>query len=83
MRLAMAGFMKDMLREMAKDVKTSNRDDEGASAAEVTSFVAKAKRGTVSNSDIFKFAKLFSDDLTLDNMGRTQLVNHRGRGMRG
>mmetsp|Transcript_14951 Transcript_14951/g.30031 ORF Transcript_14951/g.30031 Transcript_14951/m.30031 type:complete len:970 (-) Transcript_14951:227-3136(-) len=73
MRLAMAGFMKDMLREMAKDVKT-HKDDEGHSAREVTNFVAKAKRGSVDNDDIFKFAKLFKDDLTLDNLSRTQLV---------
>ena len=50
--------MKDMLREMAKDVKT-HKDDKGGSAAEVTSFVEKARRGSVANEDIFKFAKLF------------------------
>jgi hypothetical protein len=49
--------MKDMLREMAKDVKSASASE--ASAAEVTSFVAKAKRGSVANEDIFKFAKLF------------------------
>ena len=29
----------------------------------------------VSNSEILKFCKLFSDDITLDNVGRLQLVN--------
>jgi hypothetical protein len=71
MRLAMAGFMKDMLREMAKDVAKKGTE---ASAAEVTSFVEKAKLGNMVNEDIFKFAKVFRDDLTLDNMSRTQLV---------
>jgi len=46
-----------MLREMAKDVKSATSSE--ASAAEVTSFMAKAKRGSVANEDIFKFAKLF------------------------
>ena len=49
--------MKDMLREMAKDVKSATSSE--ASASEVTSFMAKAKRGSVANEDIFKFAKLF------------------------
>jgi len=73
MRVNMAGFMKDMLREMAKDVKTQS-DDEGASAKQLTTFVEKARHGTVKNEDIVKFAKMFHDDLTLDNMGRAQLV---------
>lgn len=75
MRLAMAGFMKDMLREMAKDVaKKGDGSTHTHSAAEVTSFVDKAKLGDMVNEDIFKFAKVFKDDLTLDNMSRTQLV---------
>ena len=49
--------MKDMLREMANDVKSATSSE--ASASEVTSFMAKAKRGSVANEDIFKFAKLF------------------------
>ena len=56
-----------MLTEMAKDVDTK-RDDEGKSAAELKAFVEKARHGAVMNDDIVKFAKLFHDDLTLDNM---------------
>ena len=53
---------------------THHNDDEGHSASAVSSFVEKAKKGDVENEDIFKFAKFFKDDLTLDNMSRTQLV---------
>jgi ribosomal protein S11 len=57
-----------------RDQVTHHNDDEGHSASAVSSFVEKAKKGDVENEDIFKFAKFFKDDLTLDNMSRTQLV---------
>lgn len=73
MRLAMAGFMKDMLHELATDVKV-RKDDEGRSAAELSNFMEKVKMGQVETQDILKFARYFRDDLTLETMSRTQLV---------
>ena len=51
-----------------------NAPPEGASAKQLTTFVEKARHGTVKNEDIVKFAKMFHDDLTLDNMGRAQVM---------
>jgi len=73
MRLAMAGFMKDMLRELTTDIK-ARKDDEGRSASELSHFMDKLKMGQVETQDILKFARYFRDDLTLETMSRTQLV---------
>jgi len=42
-----------------------------------TQFMKRVQLGDarVTNTEILKFCKLFSDDITLDNVGRLQLVN--------
>jgi hypothetical protein len=48
-----------------------------AEAAEFQQFMKRLQLGDarVSNGQIIKFCKLFTDDITLDNVGRLQLVN--------
>ena len=48
-----------------------------ATAAEFSQFMKRVQMGDarVTNAEILKFCKLFSDDITLDNVGRLQLVN--------
>jgi len=56
---------------------SSPDDDKGVvGAEEFLDFLAKARAGEpLSNDAVVRFAKLFEDDLTLDKMGRMQLVS--------
>ena len=80
-RLALAGFLKDTLGEIASKKKgEGGKEGEGGAkespnAALLTEFVEKARAGThISTNDINRFARLFKDELTLDNMSRPQLA---------
>eukprot|EP00578_Thalassiosira_sp_NH16_P023734 CAMPEP_0181085782 /NCGR_PEP_ID=MMETSP1071-20121207/5406_1 /TAXON_ID=35127 /ORGANISM="Thalassiosira sp., Strain NH16" /LENGTH=961 /DNA_ID=CAMNT_0023167593 /DNA_START=75 /DNA_END=2957 /DNA_ORIENTATION=- len=92
MRISMAGFFQDSLRELAKDqkkvaTKNRKRNDENSednssaaakeeSASSFLEFLKKARTGQPIPPDIIiNFSKYFEDDLTLDNMGRMQLIN--------
>jgi len=77
-RLALAGFLKDTLGEIASKKKGGKEGEggkESPNAALLTEFVEKARAGThISTVDINRFARLFKDELTLDNMSRPQLA---------
>ena len=76
-RLALAGFLKDTLGEIATKRKDGKGEEakESPNAALLTEFVEKARAGThISTVDINRFARLFKDELTLDNMSRPQLA---------
>ncbi|TFJ85538.1 hypothetical protein NSK_003047 [Nannochloropsis salina CCMP1776] len=76
-RLALAGFLKDTLGEIASKKKGQGEGEgkESPNAALLTEFVEKARAGThISTNDINRFARLFKDELTLDNMSRPQLA---------
>lgn len=84
MRLAIASFMQDTLKEMAtKKEKTmrvkdnSDSDKESSSgAAEVIEFIEKARMGQpIPNDVVIRMAGLFQDELTLANISRPQLVS--------
>ncbi|CAN0385021.1 unnamed protein product, partial [Phaeothamnion confervicola] len=76
MRLAMAGFLQDTLKEMAANKKTRmGAEGEEASGQELQQFIEKARVGRIANEDITRFARLFKDELTLDNISRAQLVS--------
>ena len=76
----MAGFMKEMVDEMAKsrkkkelDMKTSADDPSlGKSDADtLISVIEDLKEGKVTDDDQFvRVARIFGDDLTLDNISR-------------
>lgn len=72
-KLELARFLQDTVAEVAKDI--SRRKGSG-SAKELTEFIKKVRSGeAVENADILRFAQLFNDELTLDNLERVQLVS--------
>lgn len=74
-RIEVARFLQDAVDEMANNLK--KKSDQGGTAAEFTHFMAKVQNGDarVTNEQIVRFSKLFNDDITLDSVGRLQLVN--------
>lgn len=61
--------------DIASDVQTIEKEKE-ASATSFLDFLKKARTGQAIPPDIIiKFSKYFEDNLTLDNMGRMQLIN--------
>ncbi|AQK72492.1 mitochondrial proton/calcium exchanger protein [Zea mays] len=75
-RMEYAKFLQDTAKEMAKEVQTSRSGDIKQTAEDLDEFLNKVRRGErVSNDEILSFAKLFNDELTLDNMSISRLVN--------
>lgn len=75
-RLQVARFLQDTVAEMAGDMTRDRRGDTQTSAAELYDFMQRVRAGEqVATSDLLKFAKLFNDELTLDNLERVQLVS--------
>lgn len=74
-RLEVARFLQDTVAEMAGDMTRDRHGDTKTSAAELYDFMQRVRAGEqVETSDLLKFAKLFNDELTLDNLERVQLV---------
>ncbi|KAI7726342.1 hypothetical protein M8C21_007998 [Ambrosia artemisiifolia] len=75
-RMEYAKFLQETVQEMAKEVQNSRSGDIKRTAKDLDEFMNKVRRGTrVSNDEILGFAKLFNDELTLDNISRPRLVN--------
>jgi LETM1 and EF-hand domain-containing protein 1 len=77
-KLELAKFLQDTTDEMAKQLSSnsSRSGDVQATAAELYDFMKRVRSGgKVANADIVRFAKLFNDEITLDSVDRTQLVN--------
>ncbi|KAG7588964.1 LETM1-like [Arabidopsis suecica] len=75
-RMEYAKFLQDTVKEMAKEVQTSRSGEIKKTAEDLDGFMNKVRRGVgVSNDEILGFAKLFNDELTLDNINRSRLVN--------
>lgn len=75
-RIEYAKFLQDTVKEMAKEVQNSRSGEIKQTAEDLDEFVNKVRRGEdVSNDEILGFAKLFNDELTLDNISRPRLVN--------
>lgn len=78
-RLDLARFLQDTVQEMASDMsqkQSGQHDETRTSAAELYQFMKRVRAGEpVSAEELLKFAKLFSDELTLDNLERVQLVS--------
>ncbi|CAM9287906.1 unnamed protein product, partial [Hapterophycus canaliculatus] len=82
LRMAYAGFLQETVTAMAVKKKTrhaqsipSDGEESEATTSELTEFIEKAKMGEITNQDIPKFAKMFKDELTMDNISRSGLVN--------
>ncbi|MFS7957316.1 putative EF-hand domain, letm1 ribosome-binding domain-containing protein [Helianthus anomalus] len=75
-RMEYAKFLQETVQEMAKEVQNSRSGDIKRTAKDLDEFMNKVRRGSrVSNDEILGFAKLFNDELTLDNISRPRLVN--------
>lgn len=75
-RMEYAKFLQETAKEMAKEVQTSRGGEMKQTAEDLDDFLNKVRKGGhVSNEEILSFAKLFNDELTLDNMNRSRLVN--------
>ncbi|KAF5741575.1 LETM1 and EF-hand domain-containing protein 1 mitochondrial isoform X1 [Tripterygium wilfordii] len=75
-RIEYAKFLQDTVKEMAKEVQNSRSGEIKKTAEDLDEFLTKVRTGArVSNEEILGFAKLFNDELTLDNISRPRLVN--------
>ncbi|XP_010413638.1 PREDICTED: LETM1 and EF-hand domain-containing protein 1, mitochondrial [Camelina sativa] len=75
-RMEYAKFLQETAREMAKEVKHSRSGEVKKTAEDLDDFLDKVRRGQiVHNDELLGFAKLFNDELTLDNISRPRLVN--------
>ncbi|KAK6930431.1 LETM1-like, ribosome-binding domain, partial [Dillenia turbinata] len=75
-RIEYAKFLQDTVKEMAKEVQNSRSGDIKKTAEDLDDFMNKVRKGArVSNEEILGFAKLFNDELTLDNISRSRLLN--------
>ncbi|GMP21677.1 hypothetical protein CsSME_00000017 [Camellia sinensis var. sinensis] len=75
-RIEYAKFLQDTVKEMAKEVQNSRSGEIKKTAEDLDEFMNNVRSGVhVSNEEILGFAKLFNDELTLDNISRPRLVN--------
>ncbi|XP_027346144.1 mitochondrial proton/calcium exchanger protein-like [Abrus precatorius] len=75
-RIEYARFLQDTVKEMAKEVQNSRSGELKKTAEDLDEFLNMIRRGSrVSNEEILGFAKLFNDELTLDNISRPRLVS--------
>lgn len=74
-KLELGKFLQDTVELMAFELKKSDQAETVATAEELQKFVNLIRKGEpVRNEDIIRFAKLFSDEITLDNVSRAQLM---------
>ncbi|CAH8390255.1 unnamed protein product [Eruca vesicaria subsp. sativa] len=70
-RIEYAKFLQETAKEMAKEVKHSRTGETKKTAEDLVEFLDKVRKGRlVQNDEILGFAKLFNDELTLDNISR-------------
>ncbi|KAK7247284.1 hypothetical protein RIF29_42165 [Crotalaria pallida] len=75
-RIEYARFLQDTVKEMAKEIQNTRSGELKKTAEDLDEFLNMIRRGSpVSNEEILGFAKLFNDELTLDNISRPRLVN--------
>lgn len=76
LKLEVASFLQDTVDEMASEIKRKKTGKTAARAEELKDFIQKIRNGeTVNNDEISRFAKLFNNEFTLDNLSRVHLVN--------
>ncbi|CAI4231302.1 unnamed protein product [Auanema sp. JU1783] len=74
-KVEMAKFLQDTIEEIGLKRKSIANADSDLNALDFARFIKKARTegGYVSNQELFKFSKLFEDELTLDNLSMSQL----------
>jgi LETM1 and EF-hand domain-containing protein 1 len=75
-RIEVAKFLQSTVEHMALDIKKNNKEG-SVTAEQFVHFMRRVREGDpeLTNEDMIKFSKLFTDDITLDTVGRAQLVN--------
>ncbi|KAH6812638.1 LETM1-like protein [Perilla frutescens var. frutescens] len=74
-RIEYAKFLQETVKEMAKEVQSSRSGEIKKTAEDLDTFMNNVRTGTpVTNEEILGFAKLFNDELTLDNISRPRLL---------
>ncbi|XP_071689556.1 uncharacterized protein [Rutidosis leptorrhynchoides] len=75
-RIEYAKFLQDTVKEMAKEVQNIRSGEIKKTAEDLDDFLDKVRKGAlIANEEILAFAKLFNDELTLDNISRPRLVS--------
>lgn len=75
-KIEYAKFIQETVKEMSKEVQKSRSGYLKKTAEDLDEFLDRVRTGAgVSNEEILGFAKLFNDELTLDNISRSRLVN--------
>lgn len=75
LKTELARFLQQTVGELAKDVKRNSSGETADEARALSTFLKDVRGGRgVSNTDIVRFARLFSDELTLENLDRVHLV---------
>lgn len=74
-KVEMAKFLQDTIEEIALERRSKAIESKDSKAVEFAQFIKKVRTegGYVSNEELFKFSKLFEDELTLDNLSMSQL----------
>ncbi|XGW01525.1 hypothetical protein V3C99_013999 [Haemonchus contortus] len=74
-KVEMAKFLQDTIEEIALERRSKATEPKDSKALEFAQFIKKIRSegGYVSNQELFKFSKLFEDELTLDNLSMSQL----------
>lgn len=74
-QLELAKFLQDTVDAIAHELRRSESQDTVATAQSLERFIERCRKGqSVTNEEIMRFSKLFSDEITLDNISRAQLV---------
>lgn len=75
-KIELAKFLQDTVEEMASEISKTRGGEVQTTAEELSAFVSRARSGEkIDNQEILRFARLFNDELTLDHLDRSQLVN--------
>ena len=75
-RIEIAKYLREVVEEKAKSIKTSSDDSELQQDAEsLENFIDSIRSGNpVDSGEVSKFARLFNDEITIDGAARPQLV---------
>ncbi|EPS72595.1 hypothetical protein M569_02159, partial [Genlisea aurea] len=75
-KMEYAKFVQEMVKDMALEVRNTRSGETKKTAEDLDEFLNRVRTGArVSNEEILAFAKLFNDELTLDNISRPRLIN--------
>jgi LETM1 and EF-hand domain-containing protein 1 len=76
-KIEVARFLQDTVAQMASEIKARRSGSAAAASAdELYRFMGRVRSGEpVDNAELIRFAALFSDELTLENLDRVQVVS--------